>query len=120
MDSQERRHADNEQETDRSRIELSEEVAGAVLQAKLGAIQPPSSRPTITVEDVAKLLGLSEPSSSTGIPSAVLAAAPHLSSFTEDFSNDEHLQKTYNLRHAYAHDKAIEPIIDLMQSKHFY
>src|SRR5277367_317302 len=117
VDSEGRLHREDEQEVDRTGNELSEEVAWAVLQAKLGSIQPPSTKPSITVEDVVKLLGINEPSTSTGIPSAVLAAAPHLASISEDFSNDEHLQKTYNLRRAYAHDKAIEPIIDLMQSK---
>jgi hypothetical protein len=56
-------------------------------------------------------------SSDSSVPSSVLAVAPHLAKLSNADSLDEHLHKTWELRQAFSSDKAIEPIIDLMQSQ---
>ncbi|KAF8814810.1 hypothetical protein BYT27DRAFT_7081763 [Phlegmacium glaucopus] len=58
---------------------------------------------------------LPPPVASSSIPSSVLAIAPHLASLSRGTSFDDHLLKTWKLRQAYCTEKAIEPIIDLMQ-----
>ncbi|KAG5221506.1 Pyruvate/Phosphoenolpyruvate kinase domain-containing protein [Salix suchowensis] len=53
------------------------------------------------------------------IPPSVLDAAPHLAKLVSDTS-DPLLEATWKLREAYATDKAIDSIIDLLQRQHMH
>jgi hypothetical protein len=108
----------HEQRNEQEQPNLSEEIGWGILRAKLGSLRSSNSNNSISFEDISKLLGV-DSSSPSGIPSSVLSAAPHLVSITNDLVKDQHLQETWNLRRAYASEKAIEPIINLMQSRHF-
>ena len=104
---------------ERSGHKVSEEVAWSILHAKLVAIQsaPPTS--SVTIKDIIKLLGVDAAMAPTRIPSAVLTAAPHPATICNSFGEDNHLCKTWDLRQAYASEKAINPIINLMQSRYY-
>jgi len=96
--------------------DISEDVAWALLQAKINQISPPpGAQPTtFSLDDIIKLLDVL-PSSLATIPASVLSAAPHLSTLSEHTFLDPHLQATWRLRQSFNSDKAIDPIIDLMQ-----
>ncbi|KIJ95392.1 hypothetical protein K443DRAFT_11433 [Laccaria amethystina LaAM-08-1] len=66
-------------------------------------------------DDFVKLLDNRPSSSRSFIPASVLAAAPHLTSLSEHALNNSHLQSTWKLRQAYASEKAVDPLIDVMQ-----
>ncbi|EDR10026.1 uncharacterized protein LACBIDRAFT_325571 [Laccaria bicolor S238N-H82] len=96
--------------------DVSEDIAWALLRAKINQTHSalgtqPTSYP---LDDIIKLLNVS-PSSSATIPASVLSAAPHLSALSEHTFLDSHLQTTWKLRQSFNSDKAIDPIIDLMQ-----
>jgi len=96
--------------------DISEDIAWALLRAKIDQISPPPGTQTTTIplDDIIKLLNAS-PSSSATIPASVLSAAPHLSALSEHTFLDPHLQTTWKLRQSFNSEKAIDPIIDLMQ-----
>lgn len=107
-----------------SSTEVNEEVAWALLRAKLNQIRPePSSGGLpldVPIGELLKALGppsLSDSESSAGVPPSVLAVAPHLARLLNAESLDAHLHKTWELCQAYSSDKAIKPLIDLMQSQ---
>ncbi|KAF9497383.1 hypothetical protein BDN71DRAFT_1364394, partial [Pleurotus eryngii] len=71
-------------------------------------------------KQLANLISSPSSSQSSGaIPSSVLDAAPHLAKLVSDLS-DSHLEATWKLREAYATDKAIDSIIDLLQRQHMH
>ena len=45
----------------------------------------------------------------------MFAIAPHLTALSKAYSLNEHLLKTWDLRQAFSSEKAIDPIINLMQ-----
>ena len=102
--------------TDRGPNDISEDIAWALLRAKINQASQPlgAQSTTYPLEDIIKLLNVS-PSSSATIPASVLSAAPHLSALSEHTFLDPHLQATWKLRQSFNSDKAIDPIIDLMQ-----
>ncbi|KAF8805747.1 hypothetical protein BYT27DRAFT_7103856 [Phlegmacium glaucopus] len=104
-----------------SATEVNEEIAWAILTSKLNRLRPAGSSdgPRIDgpISDLLKTLVPSS-SSNSSIPPSVLAVAPHLATLSQSASHDEHLHKTWELRQAYNSEKAIDPIIDLMQSQH--
>jgi hypothetical protein len=52
----------------------------------------------------------------SGIPSLILAAAPHLSELADrSIGGDSYLYKTWKLRQAFSSEGGVDPIIDLMQ-----
>ena len=104
---------------ERSRHEVSEEVAWSILRAKLGAIRSALPTSLVIIEDIIKLLGVDAAMAPTGILSAVLTAAPHFATICNSFGDDDHLLKTWDLCQAYASEKAINPIINLIQSRYY-
>ena len=99
--------------------EISEDIAWALLRAKVNQTRPPlgTQSTSYPLDDIIKLLNIS-PSSSASIPAAVLSAAPHLSALSEHTFLDTHLQATWKLRQSFNSEKAIDPIVDLMQLQH--
>lgn len=100
--------------------DINDEVGWALLRSKLINTRFDShtgdSQPNVSIADLLK--ALNPPSSSdSSIPSLVLSIAPHLASLSKADTLDEHLHKTWELCQAFSTDKAIEPIIDLMQSQ---
>ena len=100
--------------------EVSDEVAWALLHSKLDQVQPdPSSgnqRMDKTISNLFKTLE-SPTSLDSTIPASVLTVAPHLSKLSKAESLDEHLLKTWELRQVYSIEKAMDPIINLMQNQ---
>lgn len=96
--------------------DIAEDIAWALLRAKIKQTSLPLETQTTTfpLDDIIKLLNV-PPSSSATIPASVLSAAPHLSALSEHTFLDSHLQTTWKLRQSFNSDKAIDPIIDLMQ-----
>jgi len=94
-----------------------EDVKWSLLQAKLEQLCSllASHEDPFSFDDFVKLLNNRPSSSGSSIPASVLAAAPHLTSLSEHALNDSHLQTTWKLQQAYASEKAINPLIDLMQ-----
>ncbi|KAJ7148799.1 hypothetical protein C8R43DRAFT_888706, partial [Mycena crocata] len=75
------------------------------------------SHPSFSPADLQQYLGLhlSQSTSPTSIPAATLAAAPHLAHLSATVNADPHIEQTWKLRRAFGADKALEPIIDVMQ-----
>lgn len=100
--------------------EVGEEAAWALLHSKLDQLHPDPSSGGHQLEgritDLFKALGSTSSSDST-VPASVLAIAPHLAKLSDADSLDEHLHKTWELQQAYSSERAMEPIIDLMQSQ---
>lgn len=97
---------------------VNEEVAWALLRAKIEQLRFNSSDGSPQLEaPIAELLKALGPGSSpdSSVPASVLAIAPHLAKLSNANSLDEHLQKTWELRQAFSSEKAIDPIIDIMQ-----
>lgn len=107
-----------QKQREEERLKAADDVAWAVLRAKLGQILPAAqaSRAPLSSGDLAQLFGLQLASPST-IPAAVLAAAPHLSALSANVKSDVHLEETWKLRQAFGTDKALDPIINVMQSQ---
>jgi hypothetical protein len=107
-----------------SSTEANDEIGWALLRSKLintrrSDPQTGESHSNVSLADVLKVL--SHPSSSdseSSIPSSVLAIAPHLANLSKAVALDDHLGKTWELRQAFCSDKAVEPIIDLLQSQY--
>jgi hypothetical protein len=99
--------------------EINEEVAWALLRSKLehSRTSPEDSHPSGSISELLKVLMPSDTTTSS-IPSSVLAIAPHLSSLSQSTALDEHLHQTWKLRQAYCSEKAMDPIVDLMQCQH--
>ena len=94
----------------------ADDAAWALLRSKAAMLQsllpgPQSSDPA---EQLALLLGLNSPSSTSSLPASVLAAAPHLTKLVFS-TGDGHLNSTWKLRQVYSGDKAINAIVDIMQ-----
>jgi len=96
--------------------DISKDIAWVLLQAKINQISPQlrTQSTSFPLDDIFKLLNVS-PSSSATILALVLLAAPHLSALSEHMFLDPHLQATWKLCQSFNSDKAIDPIIDLMQ-----
>ena len=96
---------------------ITEDVEWSLLRAKLEQLRSLSSshEDPLSLDNIIKLLDNRSMSSGSSIPASVFAAAPHLSSLSEHALNDSHLQTMWKLRQAYASEKAIDPLIDLMQ-----
>ncbi|KAJ7191130.1 hypothetical protein GGX14DRAFT_381423 [Mycena pura] len=96
-----------------------EDVEWRLLQAKINNLLPGqlSTRSPFTPSDLEHLLGiqLSQPISSASITPALLAAAPHLAQLSAGVKADPHLEETWKLRRAFGTDKALDPVVDLMQ-----
>lgn len=108
-----------------SSVEVNEEVAWALLRSKLGVSHPASgpvsgsggSSMDAPIVELLKAIGTTT-SSASSVPASVLAIAPHLAKLTKAESLDKHLHKTWELRQVFSSEKAVEPIIDLMQCQH--
>jgi hypothetical protein len=96
---------------------VMEDVEWSLLQAKLEQLRSLSSshKDPFSLDDFVRLLDNHPSTSGSSIPASVLAAAPHLTSLSEHTLNDSHLQTTWKLQQAYASEKAVDPLIDLMQ-----
>ncbi|KAJ7680836.1 hypothetical protein DFH06DRAFT_973665, partial [Mycena polygramma] len=109
---------ENRQREEERRRQAAEDVEWGVLRAKLGALFPHTpTRSALSPADLAQFLGLqvSQSTSPTTIPAATMALAPHLAQFTTGIKADTHIEETYKLRRAYGADKALDPIVDVMQ-----
>ncbi|KAJ7694418.1 hypothetical protein B0H17DRAFT_931845, partial [Mycena rosella] len=97
----------------------AEEIEWSVLRSKISSLFPgrQPSRSSLTATELEKFLGLhlSNSSSPTSIPAATLLAAPHLARLTAGINADPHMEETWKLRKAYGSDKALDPIVDVMQ-----
>jgi hypothetical protein len=89
-------------------------AAWALLRAKAAMLQPPPGPSSDPTQQLALLLGLDTPPSTSSLPASVLAAAPHLAKLNSSTA-DPHLDSTWKLRQAYSSDKAIDAIVDIMQ-----
>ncbi|KAF5376460.1 hypothetical protein D9615_008600 [Tricholomella constricta] len=93
-------------------------AAWAVLQAKLGQLSmhanAPRVRPGLDPAFLAGLLGY-EPTPEAILPASVLAVAPHLGDLAVTVS-DPHLEATWKLRRAYAGDRVLDTIVNIMQT----
>ena len=100
-----------------SATSITEDVEWSLLRAKLEQLRSLSAShdDPFSLDNIIKLLDNRPSSSGSSIPASVLTAAPHLTSLSEHALNDSHLQTTWKLRQAYASDKAVDPLIDLMQ-----
>ena len=105
-----------------SSTEANDEIGWALLRSKLVNTRSNphtgESHSNVSLADLLKVL--SPPSSSdseSSVPSSVLAIAPHLADLSKAVMLDDHLRKTWELRQAFCSDKAVEPIIDLLQSQ---
>ncbi|KAG9221044.1 hypothetical protein CCMSSC00406_0005517 [Pleurotus cornucopiae] len=91
--------------------------------ASASSLVDPSSHSKLLsgyAKQLADLIGAPSSSQQNGaIPSSVLDAAPHLAKLVSDTS-DPLLEATWKLREAYATDKAIDSIIDLLQRQHMH
>ena len=102
--------------------EVNEEIAWGLLRSKLNQLRQdsaPASGGQHLEGSIADLFKTLVPTSSSNslVPATVLAVAPHLSKLSEADSFDGHLRKTWELRQAFSSEKAMDPIIDLMQSQ---
>ncbi|KAJ7890318.1 hypothetical protein B0H13DRAFT_1887609 [Mycena leptocephala] len=100
------------------RKQAAEEIEWGILRAKIDALIPtrcPGSS-SITPADLERILGaqLSQ-SSPTSIPASTLSAAPHLAQLSAGVNADPHLEQTWKFRRAFGSDKALDPIVDVMQ-----
>ncbi|KAF9496616.1 hypothetical protein BDN71DRAFT_727052 [Pleurotus eryngii] len=96
---------------------LRAKVASA---SSLAASSPHANLLSGYAKQLADLIGVpSSPQQNRTIPSSVLDAAPHLAKLATDLS-DPLLEATWKLREAYAADKAIDSIIDLLQRQHMH
>lgn len=105
-----------------SSTEANDEIGWALLCSKLiNSHSDPhtgESHSNVSLADLFKVL--SHPSSSdsdSSVPSSVLAIAPHLANLSKAVTVDDHLRKTWELCQAFCSEKAVEPIIDLLQSQ---
>ena len=69
-----------------------------------------------TIADLFKTLKSSSTSESS-VPALVLTVTPHLSKLSDADSLDDHLRKTWEFHQAYSTEKAMDPLIDLMQNQ---
>ena len=96
---------------------VMEDIKWSLLRAKLEQLRSLSAsrEDPFSLNDIVRLLDSRSSSSGSSIPASVLAAAAHLTSLSEHALNDTHLQTTWKLRQAYASEKAVDPLIDLIQ-----
>lgn len=114
--------ASAEHEAERLRriaAEAVEATAWAVLKNKVSLLNsnPRSSSNTSSpssTQQIAALLDLISPASTSTIPASVLDAAPHLNQLVSS-TGSAHLDATWKLRQAFSGDKTIDPLVDLMQ-----
>lgn len=97
-----------------------EDIEWSVLQAKLHSLLPARHQPTrsqFTSADLERILGIQLPtsSSSTSLSAALLSAAPHMAQLSAGVTADPHIEETWKLRRAFAADKSLDLVIDLMQ-----
>lgn len=107
---------ENQTASSRDPKHISDDISWAILRAKLNQLHSSTGlrESPLPIAEIIKLFGDS-PSSPSTIPTSVLSAAPHLSTLSDRVFIDPHLQSTWKLRQTFASDKAVEPIIDLMQ-----
>jgi len=98
-------------------MSITEDIEWSLLQAKLEQLCSLSALHTdqFSFDDIVKLLDNHPSSSGSSIPPPVLTAAPHLTTLAEHVLNDSHLQSMWKLCQAYALEKAVNPLINLMQ-----
>ncbi|KAL4248117.1 hypothetical protein AB1N83_014477 [Pleurotus pulmonarius] len=112
-------------ESDERARKAVERLKWNLLKAKVASVVSLTSGsrdPSSTSQfDISALLSsLSSPTSSSdssGLPSSVLAAAPHLAKLALAIA-DPHLDATWKLREAYSAEKAIDAVIDILQRQH--
>ena len=90
------------------------ETQWAAFEAKVNALQDTEPVSTAFLD---RLLA-SASTSTSGISSSVLAAAPHLAKLITPESQDPILQQTFKLRSAFGAEKDVDGIVDLLQSQH--
>ncbi|KAJ6559127.1 hypothetical protein DFH09DRAFT_922034, partial [Mycena vulgaris] len=109
------KHAREEEQ----RRKAAAEVEWGVLRAKINSLFPTenSSRPSLTPAQLEQFLGLqlTQSTSPTSIPAATLSAAPHLARLSAGINADPHIEETWKYRRAFGADKALDPIVDVMQ-----
>ncbi|KAJ6615694.1 hypothetical protein B0H10DRAFT_1800970, partial [Mycena sp. CBHHK59/15] len=97
-----------------------EDIEWSVLQAKLHSLLPARHQPTrstFTSADLERIIGIQLPtsSSSTSLSAALLSVAPHMAQLSAGVTGDPHIEETWKLRRAFAADKSLDLVIDLMQ-----
>ncbi|KAF5383038.1 hypothetical protein D9615_004923 [Tricholomella constricta] len=114
----------NLEEAKRRRLEAARsravDAAGwAILQAKIGRLQPALSGSgdggALGSDALAELLGLHRGPEPL-LPASVLAVAPHLGHLAASL-NDPHLDETWKLRRAYTTDKVIDAVVNVLQTQ---
>ncbi|RDB19424.1 hypothetical protein Hypma_013711 [Hypsizygus marmoreus] len=102
-------------ETARFRVER-DELLGARQQheEELQEAHGSSDASSSNADALAQLLSVIRPVDNS-LPSSVLSAAPHLGDLVSTGVGDSHLEETWKLRHAFGADKAIDPLINLVQ-----
>ena len=113
------------QAQDQQHKQAVEDAAWAALAANLEALDPEGDRPgpaaaapnigPLSAALLAKLLAPSSTSLS-GIPSSILAAAPHLAQISSLSDLSEHLQETDRLRRLFKTDKDADAVADVLRS----
>ena len=99
-------------------VDVNEEVVWALLRSKFRVSHPePESGSTSMDAPFVRLLKAirTTSASDSSVPASVLTIAPHLAKLNKANSLDDHLHKTWELHQAFSSEKAVEPIIDLMQ-----
>lgn len=107
---------------ERTAREIADETAWGLLRTRANCQQSENLRSTgrqFSAEEVAQLLGRSSDSFTSSvipsIPASVLAVAPHLNSLSSNLAEDSHLQETWKLRQVFSFEKAIDPILNIVQ-----
>ncbi|KNZ72386.1 hypothetical protein J132_03477 [Termitomyces sp. J132] len=102
-----------------SQARATEEAAWEALRAKFEQAATSSvSTPTITIDQLAKLLGEpKKPVGSTLVPQSLLSAVPHLALLQGKTADDPYIAKTWYLRQQYAKEKVVDSLINLGQSQ---
>ncbi|KAG5730697.1 hypothetical protein E4T56_gene4054 [Termitomyces sp. T112] len=95
------------------------EAAWEALRAKFEQAATSSvSTPTITIDQLAELLGEpKKPVGSTLIPQSLLSTVPHLALLQGKTADDPHIAKTWYFRQQYAKEKVVDSLINLGQSQ---
>jgi hypothetical protein len=118
-----REHCKVEEEAAHHRAEETrkkalDDAAWALLTSIIASIQQPAGRDApMSPDDLAAILSITKPSTSTELPQAVLNAAPHLAKLLEA-SGDSHIDKTWELRSLYGSESVTKAMVNLMQKRH--
>ncbi|KAG5724681.1 hypothetical protein E4T56_gene3738 [Termitomyces sp. T112] len=98
---------------------LPSQAAWEALRAKFEQAATSSvSTPTITIDQLAELLGKpKKPVGSTLVPQSLLSTVPHLALLQGKTADNPHIAKTWYLHQQYAKEKVVDSLINLGQSQ---